>query len=107
MYVLVCTYHDFVSGDGRMDSPGFCAKYCTYTIMDCETLSIVGLHIVDKRQTELKSVNMEPYAFKQAMQKLVQRNINVTEVVTDAHITISAFMSEFVLTLFWIVIEFK
>ncbi len=29
------------TGDGRMDSPGFCAQYCTYSAMENETKKII------------------------------------------------------------------
>ena len=34
-----------LTGDGRCDSPGHCAKYCTYTIMDSTTGKIVDLEV--------------------------------------------------------------
>ena len=58
----------FVKGYGRMYSPGFCAKYCTYTLMDTETKDIVGLQILDKRQADLNSIRMEPKAFQIVVQ---------------------------------------
>lgn len=40
-----------VSGDGRCDSPGFSAKYCTYTIMDTESKLI--LHSETLKRSEV------------------------------------------------------
>ena len=54
-------------GDGRMDSPGFCAKYCTYVAMDYETNNILGLEIIDKREVSLKSPVMEMEGFKRTL----------------------------------------
>jgi hypothetical protein len=40
-----------VCGDGRNDSPGFSAKYCTYnSLMDTDTNKLVDVQIVDKRE---------------------------------------------------------
>lgn len=39
-----------VAGDGRCDSPGTCAKYCSYTLMDTETMMVVHTTTVDKRE---------------------------------------------------------
>ncbi|XP_052238264.1 uncharacterized protein LOC127849576 [Dreissena polymorpha] len=43
-----------ISGDGRMDSPGHCAKYCTYTCMNQQTKWILAMEVVDKRECQLK-----------------------------------------------------
>jgi hypothetical protein len=48
-----------VSGDGQCDSPGYSAKNLCYFLMEMETDYIIDLQIADKRQTDLKSVNME------------------------------------------------
>jgi len=84
-----------VSGDGRMDSPGFCAKFCTYTVVDVETLNIVDMQIIDKRSTDLKSTNMEIKGFKDTLKNLASKGINVVEVVTDAHPSVTCYMSKF------------
>ena len=39
-----------VCGDGRMDSPGFSAKYCVYTTMEHYLNATVDLEVVDKRE---------------------------------------------------------
>ena len=52
---LPYVYGNYFIGDGRNDSPGHCAQYCTYTLMDCECKSIVSTITVDKRETSLKS----------------------------------------------------
>ena len=30
-----------MAGDGRCDSPGYCAKYCTYTLLDVKSKKVV------------------------------------------------------------------
>ena len=35
-----------VGGDGRCDSPGYCAKYGVYTIMDLEQNQILDMQLV-------------------------------------------------------------
>ncbi|XP_070176774.1 uncharacterized protein [Littorina saxatilis] len=81
-----------VLGDGRNDSPGYCAQYCTYTLMDSETKKILTIKTVDKRETDGKSPRMETEGFHRAMSDLLQKGINVKEVVTDAHTGIGAVM---------------
>ena len=39
-----------VCGDGRMDSPGFSAKYCVYSMMEHYLNVTVDLEVVDKRE---------------------------------------------------------
>ena len=71
-------------GDGRCDSPGKSAKYCTYSLMESETNKILHVETIDKREVNLKSPNMEREAFKRSMEYLISRGIKITEVVTDA-----------------------
>lgn len=56
-----------VSGDGRCDSPGKCAKFCTYTLMDASTNVILHAETVDKREVQNKSPNMEREAVDRAV----------------------------------------
>ncbi|XP_078671186.1 uncharacterized protein LOC144911212 [Branchiostoma floridae x Branchiostoma belcheri] len=81
-------------GDGRMDSPGYCAQYCTYTAIDNQTKSIVAVEVIDKRETNRKSTTMEKEGFKRTMDKLLGVGVPVTEVCTDAHPQISALMNQ-------------
>lgn len=76
-----------------MDSPGFCAQYCSYTAMDNATKKILTVISMDKRQAELKSTNLEKMAFKRVLEEL-QEKVRVVEVVTDAHLGIGALMSK-------------
>ncbi|XP_035679337.1 uncharacterized protein LOC118417746 [Branchiostoma floridae] len=79
-------------GDGRMDSPGHCAQYCTYTALDNESRSIVAIEVVDKRETDRNSSVMEKDGFKKAMDDLLDKGVPITEVCTDAHPQISSLM---------------
>ena len=45
--------------DGRCDSPGLSAKYCSYIMMDVTNNTILQMITVDKRQVSLRSPNME------------------------------------------------
>ena len=46
-----------------MDSPGFNAQYCTYTLIDNKTKDIATIAFVDKREVDSKSTNMEKLGF--------------------------------------------
>ncbi|KAK7915791.1 hypothetical protein WMY93_011552 [Mugilogobius chulae] len=76
-------------GDGRMDSPGFSAQYCTYTVMDNHTKKIIQVANTDKRETQGNSTIMEKAAFIQCVDRL-RDEITLSEMCTDAHAQISA-----------------
>ena len=48
-----------VCGDGQCDSPGFTAKNLCYYLMEMTTSYIIDVEVMDKREVELRSVNME------------------------------------------------
>ena len=51
-------------GDGQCDSPRFTAKNLCYCLMEMTTGYIIDLEVLDKREVELKSVNMEKRALQ-------------------------------------------
>lgn len=72
-----------VTGDGRCDSPGSSAKFCTYSVMEIESGAILHAETVDKREVDLHSPNMERKAFLRSMEFLLS-HVNCTEIITDA-----------------------
>jgi len=80
-----------------MDSPGHTAEYCTYTMMDNETKNIVDVQIVNKRETAFNSVRMEKEGCKRSLDFFAEqhKDINISELATDAHTQIRAMMSEY------------
>eukprot|EP00112_Aurelia_sp_Birch-Aquarium-sp1_P022914 Seg663.5 transcript_id=Seg663.5/GoldUCD/mRNA.D3Y31 product="hypothetical protein" protein_id=Seg663.5/GoldUCD/D3Y31 len=72
-----------VCGDGRNDSPGHCAKYCTYVCMHQSLEIILEMEVVDKRETGGNSAVMEITGLKRIMERM-RGKLNVTEIVTDA-----------------------
>ena len=85
--------HFIFKGDARMDSPGFCAQYCTYTAMDNTLKQIISMVNLDKRETNRNSVIMEKEGFVRTLGTLCEE-LNVTEVCTDAHSQIAALFSK-------------
>ena len=70
-------------GDGRNDSPGHCARYCVYTLMEQFTNVVVDFEVVDKRETGGNSTAME----KEALRRLLERLAGIfpfDELTTDA-----------------------
>ncbi|KAK0147524.1 hypothetical protein N1851_012996 [Merluccius polli] len=80
-----------IVADGRMDSPGHCAQYCTYTAMENESREIISVITVDKRETGRNSVIMEREAFVRTVDSL----LNEVKLVE-----ISALMSKLPLKLY-------
>ncbi|XP_066929688.1 uncharacterized protein [Clytia hemisphaerica] len=77
-------YNDVgLSGDGRSDSPGHCARYCTYVMMDHVLSIVVDLAVLDCRETEGISTRMEKEGLVRLLKKL-QDKLHISEVTTDA-----------------------
>lgn len=86
-------------GDGRMDSPGHCAQFCSYTFMEYETKKILSIVTMDKRMTDKKSTVLEKACFLKGLRELLAKNLKVVEVVTDAHPQIESLMSKYFLNI--------
>ena len=71
-----------ICGDGRMDSPGFSAKYCVYTMME-HYLNIIVLEVVDKREAGGTSTLMEKMGCKRLLERLMTK-LSLGEFVSDA-----------------------
>ena len=56
--------------------------------MDADTEQIVHCEIVDKREVQLKSPNMERLGLQRSLNHLSDSSVSVTELVTDASIVI-------------------
>lgn len=46
-----------LAGDGRCDSPGFCAKYCTYSFHEARTKKIIHIEQVQVGEVTLTNTN--------------------------------------------------
>nr|XP_055049509.1 uncharacterized protein LOC129435004 isoform X2 [Misgurnus anguillicaudatus] len=84
--------HVVLLGDGRMDSPGHCAQFCTYTTIEQDSRDVVHIVSVDKRETNKNSVIMEKECFVRTMDALLPE-LSIKEVVTDAHPQITALLN--------------
>ncbi len=85
-----------LSSDGRNDSPGHCAQYCTYTFAEMDSKCILEIDFVDVREVEgRKSPNMERIGFERGLDNLLKSKMKVKEVVTDGHLEIGALMSKY------------
>ncbi|XP_060561175.1 uncharacterized protein LOC132720945 [Ruditapes philippinarum] len=83
-----------IAGDGRMDSPGHSAQYCTYTIMEYENKDILACEIVNKRETDMKSTAMVKEGLKRCLKKLSDSGITIQELCTDASTSIASMIGK-------------
>ena len=71
-------------GDGRCDSSGHCAKYCTYTLLDVESQKVVDFKVV--AVSEVANSNcMEKKGFVDTLLNVVGNGIKVDVISTDRH----------------------
>ena len=80
-------------GDGRCDSPGYSAKYCTYILMEATTSAILDFSVVQVTETGSSS-RMELEGFKRTIKTLQDADLNVKVIATDRHIQIRKFIRE-------------
>ena len=80
-------------GDGRMDSPGFSAKYCLCVMMHTFLNVILDVEVVDKREASGTSTLMKKIGCKRILER-ANSVLNVSELVTDASSTIINMLME-------------
>ena len=79
-------------GDGRCDSPGHNAKYCTYTMMTDEG-KVAYFSLV--QVTEATSSNaMEKEGFERCIAGLQAEDVTIKRIATDRHTSISSAMNK-------------
>ena len=75
-----------VIGDGRSDSPGYSAKYGTYTVMDQATEYILDMEIIHESETDHNSKAMEPEGLRRILKRLHEASVAVSRLPqTAAH----------------------
>ena len=80
-----------VAGDGRCDSPGYSAKYGTYTMMDTASQLIIDFELVQVTQAS-SSVGMEKLGFQTLMHRLQTAKLNIATIITDRSPQVKALM---------------
>lgn len=80
-----------LAGDGRCDSPGYNAKYGTYTFMILPTNQIVNFTVT--QVTEVANSNaLEKHGFLTTLQE-IESEVSVRSITTDRHIQIRAYLN--------------
>ncbi|XP_056013504.1 uncharacterized protein LOC130052444 [Ostrea edulis] len=82
-----------VIGDGRCDSPGFCAKYCTYTIMEAVSSAILDFKVIQVTETGSSS-RMELEGFKRSFTSLTDNYIKINTFCSDRHVQIRKYLKD-------------
>ncbi|XP_078604037.1 uncharacterized protein LOC144877851 [Branchiostoma floridae x Branchiostoma japonicum] len=80
-------------GDGRCDSPGHCAKYCSYTLMEEKTQFILDFQLAQVTETGTSQA-MERHAFEKSLEFVRDNGIDVECIVTDRHRGIGASLKQ-------------
>ncbi|XP_072047510.1 uncharacterized protein [Amphiura filiformis] len=90
------TWKDLIlklSGDGRCDSPGFSAKYCTYVMMDMDTGKVVDIQTISVNEVSSSNA-MEKEGCRRSLEKLKEHGMEVGILCTDRHGGIAAMLRD-------------
>ncbi|KAH7958600.1 hypothetical protein HPB49_003178 [Dermacentor silvarum] len=71
------------TGDSRADSPGYSAKYGTYSLLDTSLNRIIDMQLV--QSNEVTSSGAMELELKRALKGLEDQKVCVRELVTDRH----------------------
>ena len=82
-----------LSGDGRCNSPGYSAKYCTYSLMDNATDLIIDYSLVQMTETG-SSVAMEKEGLDRSLSNVLANDIQVQSITTDRHTSATALLKK-------------
>ncbi|CAN8004831.1 unnamed protein product, partial [Ixodes hexagonus] len=73
-----------LAGDGRADTPGHCADFGTYTLLETTTGRVIHTELV--KSTEVSSSNrMETEGMERSLNYLHAQDMSVDSLVTDRH----------------------
>ena len=70
-----------IGGDGRCDSPGYCAKYGSYTCVDLETNKILDMKIVQVRSRQLLALQKMTLNIQVACIKMCAKSSQLAGVI--------------------------
>ncbi|XP_055503893.1 uncharacterized protein LOC129704649 [Leucoraja erinacea] len=70
-------------------------KYLTHTMMDNATHKILEVQVIDVQNDARKLQNLEVSGFQQVFRRLMQNNLSISEMVTNADAELLSLMSEY------------
>ncbi|XP_031429046.1 uncharacterized protein LOC105898184 isoform X2 [Clupea harengus] len=95
-----------LGGDLRADSPGHCAKFGSYTVMDLTTNTVIDLQLVQSNEVG-GSYHMEKEGLKRSLALLEARGVTLDSIVTDRHPQIQKFLREANITHYYDVLHME
>ena len=78
-------------GDGQFDSPGHCAKYCVYTMLDSASGKILDFMITQRGEF---NEELERAGCRELLKKLISKGVDKFNFVTDRHSGIRKMIAE-------------
>ncbi len=83
-----------LGGDGRNDSPGHCAKYGSYSVLESRINKVIDVELVQSNEVG-GSTHMEKEGLVRAMEKIINdHGLDVAILVTDRHPQIQKWVRE-------------
>ena len=82
-----------LAGDGRCDSPGYTAKFGTYTLLDTDSDKIIDFQIVQKSEVT-SSCCMEKEGLARCLKKTEDNGLKVNQLATDRHPQIVCYLKK-------------
>ncbi|XP_031162791.1 uncharacterized protein LOC116055132 isoform X1 [Sander lucioperca] len=82
-----------IGGDMRADSPGHCAKFGSYTVMNLETSTVIDIQLVQSNEVG-GSYYMEKEGLKRSLALLEASGVTLDCIVTDRHLQIQKYLRE-------------
>ncbi|XP_014678322.1 PREDICTED: uncharacterized protein LOC106818115 [Priapulus caudatus] len=82
-----------LGGDGRCDSPGHSAKYCTYSLMDLNTKFLIDFSLVQVTQAG-NSMRMEKLGLQNCIKSVESGGLEIDILATDRHVQIASMMKK-------------
>ena len=80
-------------GDARSDSPGYSAKYRSYTLIDMATSLINDQQLMTVTETG-SSVAMEKIALQRSIDFLISNGIKIETLATDRHTGVKSLLKQ-------------
>jgi len=82
-------------GDARSDSPGYSAKYTSYTLMDMTTSLIIDQQLVSLTEDKVtSSVAMEKMALERSLEFVLSSGLKIHTLATDRHVGVQSLMKQ-------------
>ncbi|KAK7929760.1 hypothetical protein WMY93_006445 [Mugilogobius chulae] len=82
-----------LGGDMRADTPGHCAKFGSYTMMNLKTNKVIDIQLVQSNEVG-NSVRMEKEGFERSLSLLKNQGVKIEAIVTDRHTGVQKYLRE-------------